>query len=244
MRDPHPRNEAAAYTRWVSRILLFDVDQTLINAPGVGRSAIDDAFLELHGLANATAGIRFDGRTDRAILNDVFERMGMPGHERDEAFARTNGRYLELLPPMMTLVGGDVLPGALELLAALQLEGALMGVATGNSKAGARVKLEHFGMWEFFAGGGFGELYAERHLLVREAIDDVARAGGVLPSGEATIVIGDTPHDIDAAVINGARTLAVATGRYSEDELLVAGATWTAPDLRDTSGLVRLLLDE
>lgn len=226
----------------MTRILLFDVDQTLINAPGAGRTAIDDAFLELHGLANATANIRFDGRTDRAILNDVFHRMDLPGHEWDAAFTRTYTRYLELLPPNMTLVGGEVLPGALELLAALKLERALMGVATGNSRAGARVKLEHFGMWEFFAGGGFGELYAERHLLVREAIEDVARAGGVLPSGEATIVIGDTPADVDAASANGARTLAVATGRYSEDELLAAGATWTAPNLCDTSGLVRLLL--
>lgn len=228
----------------MSRILLFDIDQTLIHTSGVGREALNDAFLELHGLPDATAEMRFDGRTDRAIMFDVFDRLGVSAESRDAEFVRTNGRYLELLPAILTKKGGEVLPGAMELLGALTLKGAVMGVATGNSRAGAMVKLTHFGMWDFFAGGGFGEMYAERHLLVREAIDEVARAAGMLADGSATIVIGDTPHDIDAAVANGARTLAVATGRFSEADLLAAGATWTAPNLRDTAGIVQLLLGE
>ncbi len=230
------------YTCPVTPLLLFDIDQTLINTPGVGRSALDDAFLHLYGLEKATAGIRFDGRTDRAIFFDVFDRLNLPANQRDEAFRASNAHYLGRLPVLLAERGGVVLPGVRELLAVLAGSGAAIGIATGNSRDGARVKLDYFGLWESFAAGGFGEHTAERPVIIREGIEALAAATGLAVDGALAIVIGDTPLDIAAALANGARVLAVATGMFSEDELSSAGATWTAPDLGDTGRMMEILL--
>jgi phosphoglycolate phosphatase-like HAD superfamily hydrolase len=234
--------EPLGYTCLVTRLLLFDIDQTLIRTPAVGRTALDEAFLALYGRELATAGIRFDGRTDRAIFNDVFERLELPAHEWEDAFRVANAHYLGRLPVLLSERGGTVLPGVRELLGALATETAAVGVATGNSRDGARVKLDHFGLWECFAAGGFGERTPDRRVIIREGIEALAAVAGCAADGSAAIVIGDTPHDISAGLANGTRVLAVATGVYSEAELQAAGATWTTPNLGNTSAILDILL--
>lgn len=189
-------------------LYLFDIDGTLLSARGSGRGAFDAVMLAQHGVANASEGIRYGGKTDPGIIDEIFAaRLGRaPTAGERAAFLDA---YLPRLRDM--LQGGvDVLPGVPEALAFLQGK-ATIGVATGNIREGAEAKLAAAGLGPF-AIGGYG---CDSHLraeLVAKAID---RAG---PHDEV-IVVGDTIHDISAARACGATVIAVATGADTADKL-------------------------
>jgi phosphoglycolate phosphatase-like HAD superfamily hydrolase len=220
-------------------LVLFDIDLTLVHTNGAGRLAMENALVELYGVANPTDGISFDGRTDRAIFQDALARLG---DATDAAIARLMAAYLARLPGSLAERGGRVLPGVPALLDALAAEGAAVGLATGNLRAGAMAKLGHFGLWERFAAGGFGDAEVVRARVVREAITALAAAAGRGNAGAGAVVVGDTPLDVEAARAAGARALAVATGRYSIDDLVAAGADAAVADLSDTSAVLDLIL--
>lgn len=226
----------------MSRLLLFDIDGTLIKTSGVGRGAINQAFEELFGVPAICDGMRFDGRTDRGIFYEALAKGEVPVHEHDQAFERLVAGYLARLDQELRDKGGVVFPGIVELLEALAGEPAAVGLATGNLREGARKKMVHFGLWQHFAGGGFGDAVHERTSLVASAIVEVAAARQFAADGANAIVIGDTPLDVAGALANGARCLGVATGSYSVDELLASGATWAVPDLTDTNRMVDILV--
>ncbi|MDZ7729477.1 MAG: HAD hydrolase-like protein [Dehalococcoidia bacterium] len=134
-----------------------------------------------------------------------------------------------------------MLHGVPELLDALQGQAAL-GLASGNMARGAQAKLDQFGLWDRFRGGGFGDHVEARHELVVAAIHDVAQQHGIEPDPRNTVVIGDTQRDVAAGQHAGARVLGVATGRSSVDELLESGAEMAIEDFGDTQRAVDLLL--
>src|SRR5258706_9556619 len=134
------------------------------------------------------------------------------------------------------------MPGVRELLDALApRDDAYIALLTGNYQAGARLKLEYFDLWKYFACGAFGDAAPHRNVLVPKALAAVAACGGPAFSAADALVIGDTPLDIGCAAHVGARSLAVATGSHSVEELRAAGADAVLKDLSDTGEVVRLV---
>jgi phosphoglycolate phosphatase-like HAD superfamily hydrolase len=226
----------------MARLILFDIDLTLIHTKGAGRTAMDTAFERLYGVAKATAGVSFDGRTDWAIFSEVIERHGVADGAIERAVAEFSEAYLEEFPRFLVEKGGEVLPGVPALLDALEGEVPGFGLATGNLRRGAAAKLKHFGLWERFAGGGFGDRHTVRAELVAAGIIELAGALGVAAEPGDAIVLGDTPLDVEAAHIAGARALGVGTGRFSAAELLASGAEFAVDDLADTERVLEILL--
>jgi phosphoglycolate phosphatase-like HAD superfamily hydrolase len=223
-------------------LILFDIDLTLIHTSGAGRKAMSTAFKRLWQLDDPTAGVSFDGRTDHAIFREVIERHALANGDLDAVYAKGGRGYLDELPRSLAASEtGRLLPGVADLLAALQREGVQPGLATGNLRRGAALKLGHFGIWERFAGGGFGDDYPVRADLVRGAIAELAGVLACDPDPGGALVIGDTPLDVEAAHLAGAKALAVATGSYNVDRLVASGAT-TPSDLSDTARVLQILL--
>ena len=223
------------------RLVLFDIDLTLISTSGAGRSAMESAFRRLWPVERATEGVTFDGRTDRGIFIEVLERHGLDGPELEANLARYTAAYLEDLPGSLRAKGGTVLPGVSELLAALAVEQRGFGLATGNLRSGAQAKLGFFGLWERFLGGGFGDDHAVRADLVAAGIRELAGRLEAGPDPRNAIVLGDTPLDIDAAHRAGALALGVGTGRFTAEQLRAAGAEFAVDDLSDTARVMEIL---
>lgn len=215
--------------------VLFDIDLTLVHTNGAGRMAMDGALRDWFGIESATAGIRFDGRTDRAIFAETLARLG---ETSPAAHRRMVDEYLSRFPAALTERGGHVLPGVPELLDRLASDGVVLGLATGNLREGARLKLVHFSLWERFLGGGFGDDYEVRARVVEAGIRALADATGRTVDPAQVVVIGDTPLDVEAAHAAGARAIAVATGRYGVEELSASGANHVFADLTATSDVV------
>ncbi len=225
----------------MTRLLLFDIDLTLVTTHGAGRAALTEAFRQLFGIDDPTAGIRFDGRTDHAIFTETIAVNGL-GDNGNGVYERVVEGYLARLPAFLRAKGGGPLPGVGSLLDALATEGAPVGLATGNMRRGAQAKLGHFGLWERFAAGGFGDHTSERAEVVRSAIANLAAAAGHDPDPAACVVIGDTPLDVAAAHAAGARAMAVATGAHTVEALRESGAEYTVSDLGDTAAMMEMLL--
>ncbi|MFN0096167.1 MAG: HAD family hydrolase [Dehalococcoidia bacterium] len=222
----------------MQRIVLFDIDLTLVRTLGAGREAVDTAFRHIHGVERASEGWRYDGKTDYHSFRALLERHGVAGKDLDAAYERLVGGFLTALPWTLQDKACEVLPGAVALVDAVIAEHGGAGLATGNTRRGAAIKLGHFGLWERFAGGGFGEWTPDRAVLVREGAAEVATTLGRRLDFADVVVFGDTPHDVDSAVRAGGRGIGVATGRFTVDELLAAGASAAFPDLTDTDAVL------
>jgi len=200
-------------------ILLFDLDGTLVATSGAGRRALDRAFGELHGRVDACAGFTLAGMTDRAIVRRGLTEIGQPSDER--AIDAVIDRYLSALdaelvnPPNFRILDGVV--AALDL--ALRHERVIVGLGTGNVRAGAKRKLDRAQLWTRFEFGGFGDDHEARPDLIRIAAE---RGAALVRSPVRTcrvVVIGDTALDVAAARANGFEVLAVASGPIARAEL-------------------------
>jgi phosphoglycolate phosphatase-like HAD superfamily hydrolase len=226
-----------------ARLLLFDIDGTLVLTGGAGKRAMDRAFEELFGVSEAFAEVSMAGRTDRWLVESALDRHGIPATPaRLEQF---RARYLALLEASIGETGAGrrgVMPGVPDVLARLgALDHAHLALLTGNYARGAHIKLAHFGLWDHFAWGAFGDDYAERDALARAAVADAAARGIPLADPSHAVVIGDTPFDIACARAAGARAVAVATGGHSIDELQAHDPDLALEDLRDIDTLVAFL---
>ena len=230
--------------------MLWDIDYTLINAGGLSRHLYGTVFAEIFDRA-LPAVAPMAGRTDRAIIMDTLGRAGIsePGRHVD-AFIRG----LTAQAPQFgerVRAGGLVLPGAAEALAAVaaladgQARGLLVqSVLTGNIRPLAEVKLGALGLTAHLDlnSGAYGDAHEERAELVTLARRAAAAAYGADFGGAATVIIGDTPFDVRAALACGARAVGVATGGSAEAELAAAGAHAVLPDLADTPGVLAAVL--
>ena len=193
-------------------LYLFDIDGTLLHAHGSGRGSFDEVFAERHGVADASAGIRYGGKTDPAIVDEIFAaRLGRaPTADERAAFLDA---YVPRLRMRLAREGVEVIAGVAEALQFLAgRAGVRLGVATGNIRAGAEAKLAAAGLADRFELGGYGCDSPVRAELVAAAI---RRAGNV----RDVIVVGDTIHDIAAARACKATACAVATGADPADKL-------------------------
>jgi phosphoglycolate phosphatase-like HAD superfamily hydrolase len=215
------------------KLLLFDIDQTLVNTGGAGLRALDRACQKLFDIDHAMDGISPHGKTDPAIVREILRvRLENPSPSRREIETILES-YLYFLKDEIRLSPAyRVLPGILALLDHLVAhEDALLGLATGNIEMGGRVKLERGGLNRYFDFGGFGSDSEDRTELVRKAAVRAADKSGRSFQPQDVFVIGDTPLDIAAGKNAGFKTVGVATGSYSEEQLLAAGATFAVVDL-------------
>jgi len=224
-------------------IILFDIDGTLVLTGGAGMRAMNRACEDLVRGPDALAGVTFAGRTDWSILDDILRKHG---HTLDELLLDDlRRRYVTHLAQEIQFPGRgvkDVMPGIRELLDALRArDTAHVGLLTGNFVEGARIKLEYFDLWKYFPWGAFGGDAANRNDLVPIAVARAREHGidGISPAN--VIVVGDTPNDIECALVAGATPVAVATGSYTSDQLRAAGAGIVFEDLSDTHTFLRLL---
>lgn len=233
------------------RLVLWDVDHTLINAGRAGWRVYQLAFGEMFG-RDVPAAPSMAGRTDRAIALETLALAGVP-HARTQvdAFQRL---LAQLAPGVADLVReyGRVLPGAAEAVRALAStatgspDGAplVQSVLTGNMRALAQVKLGALGLDRDLdlQVGAYGDIHEIRADLVPLARARATAAYGADFSGAATVLVGDTPLDIEAAQVAGARAVAVASGEFPVADLAAAGADAVLPDLTDTAAVLAAIL--
>ena len=226
-------------------LVLWDIDFTLLNAGGVGRSVYVSVFRELFG-RDPVAVAPMAGRTERAIIRDTLAISGISDPRAQvDAFVAELGRRAPGLREEFA-ARGHALPGAVAALAtvaALGARAAVQSVLTGNVRPVAEAKLAAFGLDGYLdlAIGAYGEEHEIRAELVHLARARAAAAYGRDFRGPATVLVGDTPLDVAAAAETGARSVAVATGGSTAAELAAAGADRVLPDLTDTAAVLAAL---
>jgi phosphoglycolate phosphatase-like HAD superfamily hydrolase len=226
------------------KLILFDIDGTLLLSLGAGRRALVAAMSEeFPGIGAAAEKIRFDGKTDPQIVREMLQASGDAADEtRIDAILE---RYVDFLRRELARPGHrtDIMPGVLELLDRLEAESsALLGLLTGNVVAGAGLKLESGNIRpERFALGAYGSDHAVRSELPAIAASRAVRHFGRQPSGAEIVIIGDTPADVTCGSGVGARAIGVATGAYTTDDLAAAGAYAAFTDLSDEEGVWRAI---
>ena len=224
------------------KLLLFDIDGTLVLTGGAGIRALNRAFRQVVGIENAMDGIRPHGKTDPAIVREIFVGKGRNGHTPDTV-VRILDAYVGFLPDeVRSSTTYRILPGILSFLETFKEHpGIVCGLATGNVEQGARIKLERGNLNSYFRFGGFGSDAENRTDLVRRAAEKGILQAGQTIDPQDIFVIGDTPLDIEAGKGAGFRTVGVATSDYSRDLLEAAGADLVMSDFeRDRDQFLRM----
>jgi phosphoglycolate phosphatase-like HAD superfamily hydrolase len=197
-------------------VLFWDIDGTLLTTGKAGVPAWEEAVREVIGRDFQLTKFRIAGLTDYQIAIRTFELLGVDVN--DDMIRRMVRRYEELLPQALPLKQGHVLPIVREILDLLEGRDDVRSyLLTGNTRGGAKAKLTHYDLFRYFPDGAFAEDASDRAVIATRALELARRAGPV--NDRAVFVVGDTPHDIQCANAIGARTVAVATGGYSLDEL-------------------------
>lgn len=214
------------------KLLLFDVDQTLVHTGGAGLRALDRACLKLLGIEQAVDGIRPHGKTDPAIVREILRLRQGTDAQLDGRIESILESYLFFLKEeVQTSPNYRVLPGIVSLLDEMSRRtDVVLGLATGNIEPGARIKLQRGDLNRYFVSGGFGSDSEDRTEVVRKAAEKAADKRGAAFKPSDVYVIGDTPLDIDAGRAAGFKTVGVASGSYSVDQLLQSGPTFAIPD--------------
>ena len=228
----------------MAKLVLFDIDGTLVLTGGAGMRAMGRAFLELMGAGDAMRDVPLAGRTDLAIIRDAAARVA-PGFTPDTTWvARFRDLYLTALAEELRVdaPGRCVLPGVDEAIGALaDREDVHVALLTGNFREGAQAKLSYFSLWEAFPFGAFGDETVDRNVLLPIALDHAADRGIGPLAPRDVVVIGDTPYDVACALNGGAVAVGVTTGPYDRAALEHAGADIVLDDLRDTDSLMAAL---
>jgi phosphoglycolate phosphatase-like HAD superfamily hydrolase len=198
------------------KVLFWDIDGTLLTTARGGMFAWDDGVKEITGRDFQLQSLRVPGLTDYQIAAKTCELLGLEAS--DTLVEQLVRRYESLLPTSLPRRAGHVLPNVREILEQLRDRGDVRSyLLTGNTRGGANAKLTHYGLLDFFPAGAFAEDTRARATIAQRALE-LARQAGYVAEHEM-FVIGDTPHDIECANAIGVRTIAVATGGYSVEEL-------------------------
>jgi len=203
-----------------TRLVLFDIDGTLIRTGGAGVRAFAQAAEFMFGRPGGTHRLQFQGRTDVSLVREFFRINELP--DSPEQVIRFLDTYVHFLDDQLHRQRGEICPGVRELLEALRRipEGPAVGLLTGNIRLGARLKLEAHGLAEAFDLGAYGDDHESRNQLARIALERGSLHLGRPLSGREVVVIGDTQADIECARAIRARCVAVATGGVPLSELL------------------------
>ena len=230
----------------LQRLVLFDVDLTLITTTGCNLLSLNSAFEQVHGIPDAFNDLVFGGGLDLPLMTEMYRKWGLTKGQANEPpdLSEFKAVYFDhLVRRLETWTDGHMCPGARELLEALARDPRVqLGLETGNFREAAFIKLRRFGLDAYFDEGGFGGDWMTRTEVVADAIAKCqAISGRVYDPGEV-FLIGDSPSDVEAGKANGINTVAVATGRCDTETLQALGPTFVFEDLSDTEKVLEALL--
>ena len=222
------------------RLLLFDIDGTLVNTGGAGVESLKMTMRNRFLAEDDLRDIEIAGKTDRAIIRDIFQKYRIdPTEGNITSFAR---EYIEGLSLCLSRTRGRVLPGIQQLLERLKPQPhVVLALLTGNLQQGARLKLQHYGLWDFFEFGAFADDHHDRNELGAFARKRAQLRHGHDFDAADIDVIGDTNHDIACGKAFGARTIAVATGSWSWERLQGCTPDFLFDDLSDSEAVIERL---
>jgi len=223
-------------------LLLWDIDGTLVCTDRAGERSLLILIKEVYGRdLGDKLPVQLQGRTDTSIARDLLAFLGVPATLEEER--RLMGAYLALLPTTLPAGKAKLHPGIKEALDAVRAHPEIhQGLLTGNQREGARLKLSHLGIWDYFEFGAYADDSHIRDELGPFALARAKEKLGIDFPPERVYVIGDTPHDVACGKAIGAKTIAVATGSYTVEQLAALNPTHTFADLSDTDGLLRVVL--
>ena len=226
------------------KLLLFDIDGTLLIANGIGRRCMDEALAELFGPLVTSGGVAFSGRTDLAIMKEVLQNHGVADADIPRLVALALKTYAASAQGRMRASDLSVLPGVPRLLDHLaKRPDVQLGLVTGNLRSTAYLKLNTVGLASLFPFGAFGNDHADRNLLPPLAIRRARAYNGLRYSSHDIVVIGDSVHDIRCGRHVGAHCVAVATGVTAAARLAAEAPDLLLPNLSDTDAFCAAVLD-
>ena len=213
------------------RLVLFDIDGTLVHTGGAGTKAFSQTFSQVFGLHSGSERMKFAGRTDVSLVREFFQIHGVPASP--ENFRQFFDSYVFWLAHIVAQSTGGECAGITPFIANLLAlpQPPLLGLLTGNIRLGAEIKLRRFGLWDFFVMGGFADDHEDRNHIAVAALERGRRVLDPQLQPQEIVVIGDTPFDVRCGKFIGAKTLAVATGGSKYAELRQQGADWTVENL-------------
>lgn len=222
------------------KLILFDVDGTMVDSGGAGKEALTHTLEDLVGITDGFHSVSFVGKTDMQILREALSKHGLEFEPR--LMAGFLDRYPDHLKAAMVTRTSRLKPRVRELLLRLQAKnGFFLGLLTGNVEVGARMKLEPFSLNSFFPFGAFGDDEEDRNLLLPVAVRRLVERKGVSVDYANCVVIGDTPLDVACAKAFGAPCIAVGTGPCPIEDLYSTDADLVLQDFTDTDLIVRWL---
>ena len=214
------------------RLVLFDIDGTLVDCGGQPRPLFARALATVFGTAGAIDGYDFSGRTDPRIVFDLVTGAGVAAAGVWARMPEARDHYLDALETGLDRAHMRLLPAVAEVLRAFAArEDLALGLLTGNWERGARIKLSRFDLNGYFSFGAFGDEQLDRRDLPPMALARAAQATGRVFLPEQTLIVGDAVLDVECARTHSLPMLAVATGRTPAADLAAAGADWVLPDL-------------
>ncbi len=221
-------------------LVLFDIDGTLIDSGGAGVRSLDYAFRDLFSIEDAFQGVSMAGKTDSEIIKEGLLKHGISPNGNFEAIINA---YLNHLSKEINNKRRHIKPGIYDVLRELSfMKKVKLGLLTGNLEQGARIKLEPFNINRYFHAGAFGSDDEDRDNLLPVAIKRFEELCKRRIKFYNCTVIGDTPRDVHCSKPYGAKSIGVATGSYSADELKQAGADYVFKNLSDYSDFLLLFV--
>jgi phosphoglycolate phosphatase len=230
-------------TRLSRRLVLFDIDGTILSSGRTARAAFSAALVDVFGTAGDIDGYAFEGRLDPVIVTDLMREQGFEDAVIAARRDRALSLYLDRLEEMFRREKPTLKPGIVPLLEEIAADTSVLpALLTGNVERGARLKLEAAGLWHHFAFGVWGDDAPRREELGPVALARARELLGLSFTGPDCVVVGDSRHDVSCGLALGARVVAVATGRTPAAELAKAGATVVIQDFSDLSAAKEAIL--
>ena len=227
------------------RLVLFDIDGTLLSAGGVSARALKQALVETFGTAGPAAGYDYSGKTDPQIVRELMLDAGFADEQIQALRPLTLDRYSDRLAEAIRPADVTPKPGVLALLGALAAEGRVtLGLLTGNLERCARLKVQTIGASGFFEFGAYGSDHEDRYRLPSIALHRARAATGTAFEGPDTVMVGDSIHDVLCGRSLGVRAVAVATGRTSTGRLAETRPDALLADLSDTTASLEAILEK
>jgi len=224
------------------RLVLFDIDGTLLSGGRAARTVFAGALTEVFGTCGDVETFAFEGKLDPMIVRELLLAAGVPEETVLSRRAEALALYLDRLEAALAAERPVLKPGVAAVLDGVARSGgAVQALLTGNVERGARIKLSAVGLWDRFAFGAFGDEAPRREDLGPVALEKARRLGHAF-TGPDCVVVGDAPQDVACALALGARIVAVATGKTPAERLAQAGADVVLPDFSDTSRALEAIL--
>jgi len=220
----------------MKRLVLFDIDGTLLSTDGAAGRAFEAAMIDVYGTAGPILDVSFAGKTDPQIAHELLSRAGLDRARIDEGLPRLWDGYLERFVDELARTPVRVFPGVMAFLDLIEsrADEATTGLLTGNIEEGARRKLDAAGIgFDRFVVGAFGSDREDRNELPAVALARAETITGVRFEGKEMAIVGDTPADITCGEVVGARTVAVATGVFASEQLAACGPDFLFDSLAD-----------